>query len=714
MFYPYSRINMLWCGLASHPSRYNSTSFFCMVAGAQGQLLYTFARQTFINNFRLENVPTFQLDEDSFSSSREACAISAKIILKCEISTHGPMKCSKTGKRFSKRFILVPSQTNPLTVSRFESWGDIIMTVKNTNWVREMSNHTPINIQIDIHMIPFTKLGDIPLSHQNPRLPAPDSSRFDYTSDVREIFPTFRDTSTRAPNIGFPEVGTRQGSPNSTIQAGFMLSQSAGHIDLIYTNSENRPPPMGQFGPLAASTSNVPTNRTSGPLRERPAINHETPSMEDLLAAGPSGIQPHFQPMSPRSPTPSSPRRSSRLSKTTSSQTDEEGQRRRSPSPNNTKRPIYYEKPTSASKRRKLSPKKKSSSRSPPKTQSPPKSPPKKTGSPSPSRSLFDQTTQLLLTSPDRSSPGRNLGRFISMPSHDEEASILFLEERSRQASTNNRLARRQSPLVDTTQIMNATLPVIPIPNWLPNPNPPRERDLIPEHVALYVHVGTGVILRSYLFWEQHDPWQIYQAVIHNDVIIRQRTTDNNDTDVLIDSSLLRIANESIDITFQRDSEIIQVEDGISPIQLRDQAKMIAISNAESQQQMPEVPPPAEVQQQMPDLIYPLVAVLPQQMPDFPTPPSTDATAGSSTDVTQGSSSSSSTIPGSSPSSVFSLYWTSSSSGAHSNDPTNAITQGIDALMGSSDTDSSANLAETNPKATPKEGKDGGEGGGHA
>ena len=34
--------------------------------------------------------------------------------------------------------------------------------------------------------------------------------------------------------------------------------------------------------------------------------------------------------------------------------------------------------------------------------------------------------------------------------------------------------------------------------------------------------------------------------------------------------------------------------------------------------------------------------------------------------------------------------------------------------MGSSNTDSSANLAETNPEATPKEGKDGEEGGGHA
>ena len=208
---------MLWCGHASHPNRYNSTSFFCMVAGAQGQILYTFTRQAFINNFRLENVPTFQLEEDSFPSSREAGAISAKLILKCEISTHGLMKCSKTVKRFSKRIILVPSQANPLTVSRFESWGDSIMTVKNNSWVREMSNHTPINLQIDINMIPFTKLGDIPISIQNPRLPGPDSSRFDYTSDVREVFPNFRDTSARAPNLGFPEEGTRQGSPNSTI-----------------------------------------------------------------------------------------------------------------------------------------------------------------------------------------------------------------------------------------------------------------------------------------------------------------------------------------------------------------------------------------------------------------------------------------------------------------------------------------------------------------
>ena len=692
---------MLWCGLASHPSRYNSTSFFCMVAGAQGQLLYTFARQASINNFRLENVPTFQLDEDSFPSSREACAISAKMILKCEVSTHGPMKCAKTGKRFSKRIILIPSQANPVTISRFESWGDIIMTVKNTSWVREMSNHTPVNIQIDIHMIPFTKLGDIPISHQNPRLPAPDSSRFDYNADIREVFPTFRDTSARAPNISFPEEGTRQGSPNSTIQAGFVLSQSAGHIDLIYTNNENRPTPMGQFGPLAASTSNVPTNRNSGPLRERPAVSHETPSMEDLLAAGPSGMQPSFSPRPPRPPTPTSPRRSSRLSRSTSSQTDEEGQQKKSTSPKNTKRPINYEKPTSASKRRRLSPKKMSSSRSPPKTPSPPKSPPKKTGSPSPLNSLFDQTTQLM-TSQDRSSPGRNLGRFISMPSHDEEVSVLFLEERSRQASTDNRLARRQRLLVDATQIMNATLPIIPRPNWLQNPNPQQERDLIPEHVALYVHVGTGVILQTYLFWEQQDPWSIYQAVIHGDVIVRHRTTEDNNTDALIDSSLLRIANESIDITFQRGSETNQAEAGPSPIQFRGQAELIAI-------------PDIETQQQMPDSIYPLVAVLPQQMPDFPTPPSTEATAGSSTDVTQGSSSSSSANPGSSSSSVFSIYWTSSSSsGALDNDPTNDITQGIDALMGSSNTDSSANLAEANPEAAQKEGKDGGEGGGHA
>ena len=301
------------------------------------------------------------------------------------------------------------------------------------------------------------------------------------------------------------------------------------------------------------------------------------------------------------------------------------------------------------------------------------------------------------------------------MPSYDEEASVLFLEERSRQASTENCLARRQRLLVDATQIMNATLPIIPRSNWLPKPNPQQERDLIPEHVALYVHVGTGVILQTYLFWEQQDPWLVYQAVIHNDVIIRQRATEVNDTDVLIDSSLLRIANESIDITFQKGPETNQAEAGPSPIQFRGPTEMIAIPNAESQQQMLDPPTPAEIQQQMPDLIYPLVAVLPQQMPDLPTPPSTDATAGSSTDVTLGSSSSSSNIPGSSSSSVFSIYWTSSSSsGARDNDPTNDITEGIDALMGSSNTDSSANLAETNPVAKPKEGKDGGEGGDHA
>ena len=705
---------MLWCGHVPHPSRYNSTSFFCIVAGAQGQLLYTFARQSFINNFRLDNVATFQLDGDSFPSSREASAISAKIILKCETSTHGPMKCTKTGKRFTKRTILIPSPSNPLTVSRFENWGDVIMSVKNTNWVREMSNHTPINLMIDIHMIPFSRLGDIPISYQNPRNPAPDSSRFDYSSDNREVFPSFRDTSARAPNIGFPQEGTIQGSPSSTIQAGFVLSQSSGQIDLIYTNNENRPLPMGLFIPLAASTSNTPTNRTSGPLRERPAVTHEIPSEEDLLAAGPSGLQARFQPRSPRPPTPSSPRRSSRLSKTAASQTDDDAQAEGSPS-RNTKRLIYFEKSTSASKRRRLSPKKKSPSKSPPKTPSPPKSSPKKVGTPSPSRSLLDQSTQLL-TSPERSSPGRNLGRFISMPSQDEEASVIFLHERSRQASTNNRLARRQRPLVDTTQIMNATIPVIPRSNWLPNPDPPQSRDLIPEHVALYIHVGTGVILRTYMFWEEHDPWLVYQAVIHDDVIIRNRASTNDNTDVLIDSSLLRIANESVDITFQRESPPNQAEAGPSPIQFRGQAQILP--QAVPQQQMPDSSssPLAEPQQQMPELAYPLVAVLPQQMPDFPTPPSTDATAGSSREATLGSSSetSSSSAPRSSSSSIFSIYWTSSSSGADNNDPTNAITEGIDALMGSSNTDTSSNLAESNPEAAPKEGEDGGEGGGHA
>ena len=126
-----------------------------------------------------------------------------------------------------------------------------------------------------------------------------------------------------------PDDHPDQRSPNSSIHAGIVLSHATGGLNVISRQTENRPIPMGPFGPLAASTSEEPTNRQPGLLSLRPqTLEHDIPSREDLLAAGPSGLQsgsptPSRSPTVSRPTTPRSPRRSPRLSRTVTTQTNE-------------------------------------------------------------------------------------------------------------------------------------------------------------------------------------------------------------------------------------------------------------------------------------------------------------------------------------------------------------------------------------------------------
>ena len=67
--------------------------------------------------------------------------------------------------------------------------------------------------------------------------------------------------------------------------------------------------------------------------------------------------------------------------------------------------------------------------------------------------------------------------------------------------------------------MMNATIPSDPNPNWHRNPNP-QEQEILPEHVALVVNTESNTILRSLYFWQRHDPWDIIQSMVHEDVIL--------------------------------------------------------------------------------------------------------------------------------------------------------------------------------------------------
>ena len=674
---------MLWRGGVKDPRSWNCTSYKVEVAGVQGQTLHDFARQTKIRNFRLENVPTFQLDASNPEEARAAWAISAKMSLRCESTPRGRYTCSETNKRYNKFIYLHPSPLNWMKVVRFESWGDIIMTPKFEEWTREMSNHTPVNLSIPIVMIPYSNIGEIPISYQNPLAPAPDSSRFDFSAENLEVFPTAKNTTAKIMVNYEPDDHPDQRSPNSSIHAGIVLSHASGGLNVISRQTENRPIPMGPFGPLAASTSEEPTNRQPGPLSLRPqTLEHDIPSREDLLAAGPSGLQSR-SPTTSRSPTvsrpttPRSPRRSPRLSNTVTTQTNEPRKRTRSHSPRPTKRVRYFERPHNTRKKR-WSPRK-SSSKSPSKspgkspsktpTSSPPKASPPKSTTPSVDNSnLLNLST--LLNTPDSSrqssTQGRNLGRLLSVPSHDEEASIIFIEEIVKKAQANNSKNDPDRPVVDVSAIENGTLPVFAGKKWKDDPNP-TEMDLLPEHVAIYIELSSNTVLRTVYFWEQCDIWAIVQAIVNDDVIIKSRPRQTlNETDMLIDSSLMRLANESYR-TPRADARLD------SPI------------------------------------------------PGTSTTSSTEATRGSSAETSTGNlttstsdaDSSSTIILSSSTEANTSSTVILSSSGQSSDNMSNLLNEGqvaINQLLGSSASDSSNTLAESN-NPRPQGGGEGGEGG---
>ena len=242
----------------------------------------------------------------------------------------------------------------------------------------------------------------------------------------------------------------------------------------------------------------------------------------------------------------------------------------------------------------------------------------------------------------------------MSVPSHDEEASIIFLEEKTKQAAANN-LLRKGEIFTDTSRMQNATLPVMPLRHWKENPNP-EPADLIPEHVAILIHTKTNVLFRTLFFWEQHDPWMIVQAVLHDDVIIKPRPA-NEETDMLIDSSLMRIAEDGQMIPYPPAS--LRGEDEQIPLVVQEQAP----NDAEDNQN-----PPAEE------------AI----------PPSNEATHGSSTQ----SSSEIETSQSSGSSSVVVI--SSSSSGQSFSDAINATNEGIDDnLLTSPEQNSSNTLAES-------------------
>ena len=275
IFNGYQIPEMLWIGHVKHPSKYNCTSFYSTLAGVQGQTLFTFTRQTSIQNYTLENVSTFQLDNESPQASRKGWAVSANMTLKCQKTPHGPLTCSVSGKKYKKEILLHPSPNNCVTVVRFEKCGDIVTRPVNDSWNADWDDD--IKLGIPIKMIPLTDLGHIPISYVNPKLPGPSSSRFNFTAENREVFPSCRD-STLSTVVHLDQDETPR-STNSSIQAGFVISTESGSIDIISKQTETRVAPP--FAPVQTSTMETPPGRISGQL----SVGLQTPT-EDRASPG--------------------------------------------------------------------------------------------------------------------------------------------------------------------------------------------------------------------------------------------------------------------------------------------------------------------------------------------------------------------------------------------------------------------------------------------
>ena len=231
-------------------SHASNQCFWVELAGEQAQKVHDYkASKDIIPKKTLESVPCFVLDSRTPVAATYGLCIEADITMECRRTVFSNTKCGRTGYPFEKYYYLCPKVDHPMRIRRFLPHGTIIRRHIIATPPRDQSYKVPINL------FPLTSPGELPW----------EGTRYLESPNSSEELPF--QTAIMDPG----QTTSTQDKASSTMEAGILHPTQS---------TSSRPPPaaMNNFQPLAASTTQE--SRGTSPI---------IPSLEDLLAAGPSG-----------------------------------------------------------------------------------------------------------------------------------------------------------------------------------------------------------------------------------------------------------------------------------------------------------------------------------------------------------------------------------------------------------------------------------------
>ena len=512
----------LFRGFTPHIDPHLTLSYLVEAGGSHGQRIWNFFNSDYAYGDTIQNILTFEFDDRDWRRARGGSAIKANLRLYGQKSSRGCLTCSKTGSKFTKVVQLLPFRHIPVRVRMFKPWGSV-----STESIL-LFDPPDIPPQIDINMIPVTRQEELPFDAPYPTTLSREVTPNDQSSQTEfSLFIEPTQSSSQLNSTEPLDSSTLPEAETSMLHSGLFVQNNTGKVSLIAKRSDTPIAALSHnphFSPMAVSTSETPTNTTTRQPDQNTskALRVRIPEA-DASQAGPSTAPPGFyQQTSP------------------ASREIELEQRSRSCSPPRKKQRSSISDPNYVVKRHKITNSGKTLTReealanrvrtpTPPtvrfRTPTPPvratfsnNNTPEKNQEANVTISPIRPRSNITINLSETQDTEEENQREDSMEAQSSEATA-FLMERIEAARAMNSFIDSVVASIRIPQMMNATLPAIPNPNWQDDPSQ-ETQDIIPEHVALVVHAESNTILRSLFFWERHDPWQIIQSMVHEDVIL--------------------------------------------------------------------------------------------------------------------------------------------------------------------------------------------------
>ena len=255
---------LLYRGSAKTKDPQTYECYWVEIAGSQARILYAFLHQDHIANHKLAKVPCYKINASSVDWANKGQAVKANVFLSCKIHKLGRLSCSKSQDRFDKKITLCPYPNKLMTIKRFLPQGQELFDP-----VLPTIQENPLELKLNV--IQFTEPNELAyeqamLSVKD--LDSPNLSRSTSTEILPTDFEIFRsDNKSIATQTGDTIVisdeeeegqNTSIADQNSSIQAGFMISDNTGRVQLLSKPSDQRPLFMTNFEPIAASTAEEP------------------------------------------------------------------------------------------------------------------------------------------------------------------------------------------------------------------------------------------------------------------------------------------------------------------------------------------------------------------------------------------------------------------------------------------------------------------------